>query len=318
MKLNYWMGVAVMAIAPSLAFAANYPERPIALVIPYAPGGPTDVFGRVVAEELAQRMGGTVVVENRAGAAGGIGMTHVARAPADGYTLLFGDINLAVGKLVNPNLPIDVSKDLAPVGFVGTAPMLLLTTATNPANSVDELVQAIRQSPGKYSYGSGGHGSPTHLGPELLKSRQGLDLLMVTYKGSGPALTALAAGEVDVMMTGMSASRPFIEGKRIKALGILGTERSSEMPSLPTLKEQGYDLPELDMGSWWGIMAPAGTPEAVVKKLNSTIAAAMNDAQLKARIAKLNIQPRTSSPEEFSEFITSQTTAWSELIKPAN
>ncbi len=319
MKLKRWISTFAMVagLMPAAWATTNYPDRAITLVIPYAPGGPTDVLGRLVAEELGKRLGNSLVVENQPGAAGSVGMTRVARATPDGYTLLFGDINLAVGNLVVPSMAIDVGKDLAPVGFVGTAPMLLLARASFPANNAGELIQALRAAPGKFAYASGGHGSPTHLGMELLKNRQGLDVLMVTYRGSGPALTALAGGEVDVMLTGMSAARPFIEGKRIKALGILGHERSPAMPDLPTLKEQGYDLPEMAMGSWWGVMAPTGTPADIVARLNTELETMLNDPAVQARLSRLNISAHTSTPEWFSEFIESQRKVWSELVKPA-
>ena len=217
--------LAVLALSAGTAFSAGYPEQPIRLVIPYAPGGPTDVLGRLVAEQLGQELKQSVVVENKAGAAGLVAMGQVARAKADGYTLLLGDMNLAVSPALQKSLSFDPVKDFTPIGMIATAPMLMLVPSTSTVKTAQEYVELAKSEPGKLSYASAGIGSPTHLAAEVLKANYDLEVIHIPYQGSGPALTSLAAGDTSLMFTGLSASKPLVDSGKLLAVAITGEGR---------------------------------------------------------------------------------------------
>jgi len=307
---------AAFALSAGTAFSAGYPEQPIRLVIPYAPGGPTDVLGRLVADQLGQELKQSVVVENKAGAAGLVAMGQVARAKPDGYTLLLGDMNLAVSPALQKNLSFDPVKDFTPIGMIATAPMLMLAPSTSTAKTAQEYVKLAKADPGKLAYASAGIGSPTHLATEVLKAHYDLDIIHIPYQGAGPALTSLAAGDTSLMFTGLSAAKPLVDAGKLRAMAITGDRRSPAMPDVPTLKEAGIHLPELSVGSWWGLLAPAGLPSAVSDQLNQGLKAALASPELKARLDTLNYsQPPEGT--DFGDWIAQETTTWTEVMKKA-
>ncbi|MBO9515904.1 MAG: tripartite tricarboxylate transporter substrate binding protein [Variovorax sp.] len=305
---------SVLACAAASAFSADFPDHPLKLVIPYAPGGPTDVLGRLVAEHMGRVLNQPVVVENKAGAAGLIAMGQVAKARADGYTLLLGDMNLAVAPAMNKNLGFDPARDFTPIGMIATAPMLMLVPADSPAKTAQELIALAKG--GKLAYASAGVGSPTHLASEVFKARYGLEITHVPYQGAGPALTAVAAGQTALIFTGLSGARPLIEAGKLRPLAITGDQRSPVLPNVPTLKEAGLDLPELKIGSWWGLLAPAGLPAPVARQLEKALVAAMESPEAKSRLAALNYT-QAPADTDFSRWVGREAQTWTAVMQKA-
>jgi tripartite-type tricarboxylate transporter receptor subunit TctC len=306
----------MLAFAAAGAFAADFPDHPIKLVIPYAPGGPTDVLGRVVAESMGRVLKQTVVVDNRAGAGGLVAMKLVAKSKADGYTLLLGDMNLAVAPAMHKNLGFDPVNDFTPIGMIATAPMLMLVPASSPVHSAQEFVTLAKGKDAGLAYASAGIGSPTHLAAEVLKTRYGLDITHVPFQGSSPALSALAAGQTARMFTGLSGAQPLVDAGKLRPLAITGNQRSPVMPNVPTLKEAGLTLPELSVGSWWGLLGPAGLPAPVADQLAKALEAAMASPEVKSRLATLNF---TEAPADtdFRGWVGREAKTWSAVLQKA-
>ena len=305
-----------LALAAGSSFAADYPDHPVKLVIPYGAGGPTDVLGRVLAESLGRVLKQPVVVENKAGAAGIVAMTQVSRAKADGYTLLLGDMNLAVSPALHRSLAFDPVKDFTPIGMVATAPMLMLVPSSSPAKTAQEYVAFAKAQSGKLAYASAGVGSPTHLAAEVFKARYGLEITHVPFQSSGPALTSVAAGETSLMFTGLSAAKPLVDSGRLRPLAITGDHRAPELPNVPTLKEAGIPLPELAVGSWWGLLAPAGLPPSIASALSHALQAALASPELKARLTTLNY---TQAPAgtDFRTWVAQEARTWGAVMEKA-
>ena len=301
--------------------AQAYPTRPVRLVVAYAAGGPSDLLGRTVAQKLTEILPQPVVVENRAGAGGQIGVDSVAKAAPDGYTLLLGDITAFA---VNPNfyksLPYDSRKDFTPIGPIASGVILLFASASLPAQNIKELIALAKSKPGALSFGSAGNGQfPTHLGLELFKATYGLDILHVPYKGAAPAMADLAAGRISLAMTaGLGLAKPFIESGKVRALAITGDKRTAAAPDVPTFAEAGSPLPEINAGTWFGMMAPAGLPRNIVVKLNESLTQAMAAPDVRTRLASLNMEPMTSTPEAFADFIKAGIETWARVLKRAN
>lgn len=294
-----------------------YPVRPIRLIVPYAPGGPTDVFGRIIGQHLGKELRQPVVVDNRPGAGGTVGTAIAANAPPDGYTLLMGDIALSLSPFLYKEPGFDPILGFAPIGLAGSAQLVLWVNPELSARNLRELIDLAKQKPGKLSYASAGAGNLTHLVPELFKARQGIDILHVPYRSSGPALADVAAGHVDMMITGLSAAKPFLEGQRLRALAITGAGRSTALPDLPTFAEAGVPLPELDVGSWWGLLAPAGTSREVVAAINHALERVLESEEVKVRLAALNIAPMHGTPQRFNDWIRSEMEKWGPVIQRA-
>lgn len=310
--------VSCLATSAGDAFAQTYPTRPIRLVIGLAPGGATDVLGRLVATPLGAELGQSVIVENRPGAAAMLAGEVVVKAAPDGYTLLFGDISLAINPGLRKSLLFDVRKDLTPIGLVAAAPLILVVNASFPATNLQELIALAKKTPGKLSYGSGGSGNTTHLIPELFKGKYGLDIVHVPYKGSGLALTDVIADRVAFAVIGLSVAKPFIESGKVRVLAITGEKRAAALPKVPTFAEAGAPLPEANLGSWWGLLGPAGLPRNIVMQLNNALARALAQPELRARFAALNIAPVSSTPEEFASRMESEIGTWGGVVKRAN
>ncbi|TRZ75938.1 MAG: tripartite tricarboxylate transporter substrate binding protein [Deltaproteobacteria bacterium] len=295
--------------------AQSYPTKPIRFVLPYPPGGPTDFLGRLIGQKLGERLGQPVVPDNRPGAGGNVGTEVAAKAPPDGYTIAIGGLWLSISPSLYKKLNYDPLKDLAPISIVSQSPNLLLVHPSLPVKGLKDLVEYARTNPGKLNFSSSGVGSPLHLAGELFKSLVKIDVVHVPYKGGGgPALTALMGGEVQMMVLGPGASMPQINAHKVKALAALTTERIPSLPDVPTAKEAGIDLV---VTSWHGILAPAGTPRDIVNRLSAewTKIAAMPDIQEKMRNA--GFEAKSSTPEQFAEFIKAETTLWGKVIKEA-
>ena len=315
-SLCYTAGVAAFCLAASVS-AQNYPVRPVRLVVAYAPGGPGDILGRMISPKLGEILGQQIIVENRPGADGNIGLEVVAKSAPDGYTLLLGDMPIAANPALHKAQPFNVGKDLAPIGMIASAPLLLVVHPAVPATGVAELIALARSQPGRLSFGSPGRGTPPDLAAELFKEVHGLDILSVPYKGAGPALTDLVGGRVSFMFIGISASKSFIESGKLRALAITGKKRAAMLPDVPTLAQAGSPLPDLDFGSWWGLLGPRALPKDIVSKVNDSLVRTLALPDLRGRLAALNFDPITGSPEEFSGFIEAEINKWARVIRRA-
>ncbi|TCP06203.1 Bug family tripartite tricarboxylate transporter substrate binding protein [Caldimonas thermodepolymerans] len=309
--------LAATALWGAGAAAQGYPERTVRLVIPYAPGGPTDVLGRALAEQLGRELKQSVVAENRPGGGGVIAMSEVARATPDGYTLLLGDINLSVSPALHKSLPFDPSTSFTHIGMAANAPMLVLVPANSPITDMKDLVRRAKEAPGTIAYAHGGVGSPTHLGPEVFQSRYQLKLISVPYKSSGESLTAVAAGHAQVVFTGLSAAKGLLDGGKVRALAVAGRQRSPVLPQVPTMAEAGVPLPELDVGSWWGLLGPANLPPAIVTRLHAALQGALSSPELSQRLAMLNFTRATGGPDEMREWVATETRVWGDVLRNA-
>ncbi len=297
--------------------SAAYPERPIRLIIPYAAGGPTDILGRIVGEKMGEALKQTVVIDNRQGAGANVGITAVAKSPADGYTLLFGDINLVINPFLYKNLSFEVQRDFTSVGLVASAPLVLVVHQNAPFKNVTDLVMAAKAKPATMNFASAGAGNTTHLAVELMKSKYGLDMVHVPYKGATPALNDLMAGHVNLMVVGLSAAKGLIEGGKLRALAITGDKRAATLPNVPTFEQASLSLPEMKIGSWWAIAAPKGTPSEIVQELNTALNSALSSNETKAKLKDLNIEPLGGTPQELDKWMGAEIETWSKVIKKA-
>jgi tripartite-type tricarboxylate transporter receptor subunit TctC len=296
------------------AVAQQFPTKPLRMVVPFAPGGPTDIVGRAVSQRLTESFGQTVVVDNRAGAGGVVGADLVAKSPPDGYTLLLCSTGaMAINPSLMPNMPYDAVRDFAPLSLVVTIPYLLLVSAGSPLQSVKDLIAAAKAKPGQINYGSAGIGSTSHLAGELFKSMAKIDIVHVPYKGSAPAATDLIGGQLQTMFDAVAVALPLVRGGKLRALGISTTKRSALVPDVPTIAESG--VPGYEVATWHGICAPAGTPPAVVSTLNRGIVAAVNQPDTRQRLVGIGADVVGSTPEAFGQFIRSELAKWSRIIK---
>ena len=291
-----------------------YPDKPIRLVVPYPPGGFTDILGRLLSAQLQTRLGQTVVVDNKGGGGSTIGSAMVARAPADGYTLLLVAPDLAINEsLMASRLSYDARKDFSPVIRAAWSPMVLVTHPSVPAKNVNEFLALAKARPGKINFASGGIGTGAHLALELFKTRAGVDVTHVPYKGNGPATSDLLGGQVSAMFLQYAVAKPHVAGGKLVMLATPSGKRSPAIPDVPTLAESG--LPGFDVEPWFGIVAPAGTPTAIVSRLNAEIGKIMQQNDVKDLLASFGAAPSISSPQEFGKFIDSEVTRWAEVVK---
>lgn len=310
-----WMVLAALVLPAQFAGAQGYPAKPVRVVAPSGAGGPVDVICRAVSQGLGEVLGQQLVVENRVGAAGLIGTETVVKSVPDGYTLLFGFSGpLAIVPHLNPNTPYDPQKDLVAISQVAAAPYVLLVHPSVPAKSVKQLVALAKARPGKMNFGSGGTGVGIHMAGELFKVAAGVNILHVPYKGAAPAMTALMAGEVDMMFNGMSPALPHIRSGRVRALAVGGAKRSALLSELPTVKESGFDF---NTEGWYGYLAPRGTPPAVISRLHEAIVRTLASPELKGVLAKMAVEPVGSSPAEFARQIRDEGALWAKVIKAA-
>ena len=304
------------ALAPALA--QSYPERPVTLVVPYPPGGATDIIGRVVGQQLSERLGKPVVVENRAGAGGNIGAQAVARAKPDGYTLLMGALTShSINEVLQPKVvQFDLAKDFAPVSLVGTVPLVLVVNAQVAATSVGQLVDLAKAKPAELGFASAGNGSPQHLAGELFKLLTGTSILHVPYKGSGPAMIDVVGNQVPMMVETAPASVSHIKSGKLRALLVAASERVATLPDVPTAAEAG--LPGFEVSSMFGVLAPAGTPREVIDRLNREVAAALQVPEVQDKLKEQGVSPVHTTPEATARRIQDELAKWAKVIKDAN
>ena len=315
MRIGCLLLVVTGALAGAGAFAQAFPNRPLRVIVPYPPGGGTDVLARVASQKLGERLGQTVVVENRTGASGNIGTELVIRAPADGYTLLFNNETLAVGPNVSKNVPYDVMRDLAPVGLVASSDLVIGVHPSVAAKSVGELLAVARAQPGKLSYSSCGNGTIMHLAGELLKQSASVDLAHVAYRGCGPAIQDSASGQVPVFVNTLPNVAPLEKQGRVRMLAITSAKRSSHAPELPTVAESG--IAGYEATSWYGYFAPAATPREVVSRLSGALAEAVSSPEVRDRVRGMLYEPRVTTPEELSSMLRAELARWSRVAKSA-
>ncbi|HEX6979715.1 MAG TPA: tripartite tricarboxylate transporter substrate binding protein [Alphaproteobacteria bacterium] len=304
---------AMLMLAAGVASAETYPTKPIRLIVPWPPGGGVDTAARIISEPLAQRLGQPIVIENKPGAAGNIGTALAAKERPDGYTLLMGSLSPnAVNPHLYSNLGFDPVNDFEFVARVYTVPSFLVVPASSPANSAQELVAMAKKEPGKLNFGSGGVGSSQHLFGVMFNKAAGIDVVHVPYKGTSPAEAALVAGQVDFMLNPPTALA-FVEAGKLQVLGVASPKRNPVLPNVPTLDEQG--IPGVYTSTFYGIMAPAGTPKEIVDRLNKEIVSILQTDEMRARLAKLAADPGTESPEEFKKFVLAEIERYGEIVK---
>jgi len=297
--------------------SGKYPDHPITLIVPYAPGGGNDVLARAVAEPMGKWLGQPVVIENRGGAGGSVGTRQVAKAAPDGYTLgLGGTGTLAIDPTLYPNVGYDSRRDFAPVGLIATSPLIVLVNQSVPVHNVQELIALAKAQPGKLNYASAGVGSGIHLGTVLFAETAGIDLTHIPYKGSGPALTDLLGGHVQIYFSSLPPAVGLVKEGKLHALGVTGLKRSASFPDVPTVAEQG--LPGFEAVLHYGIVAPAGTPRAIVDKLNAALCTALDDPKVRGHIATEGAEPLPMSPDEYAADIDREETRWSALVRKSN
>jgi tripartite-type tricarboxylate transporter receptor subunit TctC len=316
--LNFTAAALVaLGASSSPASAQDYPNKPIKFVVPFSPGGSTDILARLIGEKLSQRVGQPVVIDNRSGSGGNIGADAVAKAPADGYTMLMGTTGImAINDSLYAKLPYDAAKDLAPVVHVASLTNVLAVNPELPAKNVQELIDYAKKNPGKLNFASSGPGSATHLVGELFKSNTGVDIVHIPYRGSGQAMTDLLGGKVSMMFDQIASSVSNIQAGKLKALGVTSKDRSSALPNTPTIAESG--VPGFEALSWSGIVVPAGTPQPVIDKLNREVNAILQDPAIRKRFAELGADPIGGSPADFANHLDKERAKWSKVVKDAS
>ena len=315
--MQLWRRLALagwMSLLAVTAMSQEWPSKPVRLVVTFPPGGSSDAAARIVAPRLAERLGQPVVVENRPGAGGGVGLDLVAKATADGYTIVLAS---AGGLTANPSLykslPYDPVRDFAPITLFGTSPFVLLAHPSLPVTQVGDVLKLAANQPGRLSYASGGNGTAMHLSGELLKSMGRVHIVHIPYRGSGPALMAVIGGETQLAVADLTTAAAQIKSGRVKVLGVMGKDRSPLAPDMPTLSETG--LRGYDSAGWFGILAPASTPPAVVQRLNAEITAVLRSTDVRERFAAAGLEPLPSTPEEMAALMKSEAQKWSRVIR---
>lgn len=306
--------IAACALAAGVAHAA-YPDRPITIVVPYAPGGAADAVARVLATRLGARLGASVIVDNKAGASGTIGASYVAKANADGYTLLYDATPYSINPHLFPKMPY-AANALQPLSLVLLAPNVLIVKADSPLKNINDLVAKAKATPGKLNFASGGSGTVQRLAAELMRQQLHLDMVHVPYKSGGPAITDVMAGQVDFMFGTVAATYPHVSGGKLRALAVSAPERSRRLPDVPTVAETvvpGYEAYE-----WNGMFLPAGTPEPIAARLRQAVQDVMKEDEVKQRLADIGAQPVGSTPAEFAAFLKKEDAKWGEVVRKGN
>jgi tripartite-type tricarboxylate transporter receptor subunit TctC len=323
MKLKRWLNaaVAVAAIfACTLAGAENYPSKPIKLIVPFPAGGTTDILARAVGAELSKAWGQQVIIDNRPGAGGNIGSEIVAKSPPDGYTLLMGTVGThGINQSLYAKLPYDPIKDFAPVTLVASVPNVLVLNAglaeRNKITDVKSFVAFAKANPGKLNMASSGNGTSIHLAGELFKTQTRTFMVHIPYRGSAPAITDLLGGQADLMFDNLPSSLPYIKAGRLRAIALTSSKPSPALPGVPTIAQSGGDLAGYEASSWFGILAPAGTPPDIVRKLQQEIAKSLSSPAVKDKLVAQGADPVGNTPEQFASHIQAETKKWAAVVK---
>ena len=307
------IGVTACAAMPIAAHADTWPSKPITLVVPFPPGGPTDMVARVLAQNVGEQLGQSVIVDNKPGANGNIGNAFVAKAAADGYTVLYNTSSIALSPALYKKLSYNVNTELAPVALTAVVPLALVVNPKTPVNSVAEFVKYAKDQKGKLSYGSAGNGNVTHLAAFQLVQHYGIEATHVPYKGSAPADVDLVAGQIDFLTDTINSVMAFVKDRRMKLLAVTTAKRMSLFPEVPTLAETV--MPGFEAGAWQGLMVPAGTPAAVVQRLNAEVNKALQSADMRDKLAVQGAEPLGSTPEEYGAYVRKELARWATVVK---
>ena len=305
------IGILFVLLSSSALGADAYPARAVRVIVPFAPGGGTDIVARLLGQQLSQKLGQSFVIENRPAGSGIVGADLVAKAPADGYTLLFAFSSLSSSAKLFSHLPYDPIRDFAPVALATTSPLLAVVPASLQANNVGEFIAYAKARPGKLNYGSSGPGSSPHLATELFLSMTGTQMTHIAYKGIAPAITALLADEVQFSLVPIAVGMPHVRSGKLRALGVAGLTRSSAAPELPTIAESG--LPGFEVIGWWGLLAPAKTPRGAVDLLNRELRAALEASGVRRTLLDQGMDPAPGTPEQFGALIKTDMDKWGEI-----
>ncbi|KRB68043.1 Bug family tripartite tricarboxylate transporter substrate binding protein [Noviherbaspirillum sp. Root189] len=309
------VGVAALVTfaAPVAQAQSAYPSKPITLIVPFPPGGPTDLVARVLAQKMGEQMGQQIIVDNRGGANGNIGSGLVAKAPADGYTVLYNTSSIVLSPALYKSLSYDVQRDLMPVALTATVPLALVVNPSLPVNNVKEFIDYAKANPGKLSYGSAGSGNITHLGAFQFLQANGIDAVHVPYKGSAPADADLVGGQIQFMTDTINSVASFVRDKRMRLLAVTTPKRIPIFPDTPTVAESG--LPGFEVSAWQGLMVPAKTPEPIIKRINSELMKALQSPDVQKKLAAQGAIPLGSTPEEYGAYMKSELARWSKIVK---
>ncbi|MCA4904370.1 MAG: tripartite tricarboxylate transporter substrate binding protein [Rhodocyclaceae bacterium] len=293
----------------------GYPAKPIRMIVPYVPGGPTDILGRSVAQAIGEALGQTVVIDNRPGAAGNVGTVAAARSAPDGYTLNMVAISFAVAPSLDPKVGFDPLRDFAPISLVATVNNMLVVHPSLPVKTVKELIGLARARPGQMTYASGGNGGAQHLAGELFASLAGVKMLHIPYKGSAPGVSALLGGEVMLGFTDTLITLPLVKAGKLRALAVTGPARSPLVPDVPTMAEAG--IANYAVNVWFGLLAPAGTPAEIVSRLGAEVGRHVRSAEMRERLTALGAEPVGNTPEQFAAFLKAEIARWAEVVRTA-
>lgn len=314
--LRIWAGALLLLMSHAAAGAADYPARSVFLVVAFTPGGPSDVLARILGRRLGEALGQPFVIDNKPGAGGNIAAEFVAHAPADGYTLLVGNNSiLATNASLYKKLGYDAEKDFAPISLIGSQPNILVVRPDLPAKSVPELIALAKSRPGKLNFASSGYGAAAHLAGELFKTRAGIDIVHVPYKGAAPALQDVIAGQVDMMFATAASVIGHIQSGVVRALAVTTATRTALLPSVPTVAELG--LPGFEAVTWHGLVAPAGVPAETIEVLNRALVKVLDDPEVREEMTALGVDVRSTSPDAFAAYIRDETKTWAAIIRAA-
>jgi len=308
--------VGLIALLPGFAAAQAWPAKPIRWIVPFAPGGSLDTSARIFAVPMGTAFKQQIVIENRAGASGNIGADAAAKATPDGYTMLFSTVSLTINETLYRKLPFDLKKDLIPVVQVAVLPNVMVVPPSLPATTIQEFVALAQQKPGTMNFGSGGTGTSVHVMGELFKLKAGIDITHVPYKGSGPAVSDLVGGRVQIMFDAAPSLIAHVRSGKLRVLAAASTERNRLLPDVPTFAELGY--PQVNVSLWYGLLAPAGTPRAVVEKLNRAVGQVLDTKEVTERLQAQGAEPMRGTPEAFATFMQKEMAKWAPVVKAAN
>jgi len=304
----------VLALIAGVTAAQPWPSKPIKWVVPFAPGGTTDILARTIGEKLSVTLGQPIIVENKPGAGGGVGAEQVAKSPPDGYTIMGGTISThAINASLYKNLPYDPVRDFAPITLIVRVPNMLVVNPDVPAKDVRELIALLKANPGKYSFASSGNGTSQHLSGELFKVMTGVEMQHVPYRGSPPALADVVGGQVTMTFDNITTAWPLVKGGKLRALAVTTAKRSPIAPDVPTLAESG--LAGYEIGSWQGVFAPAGVPAEIVKRFNAEIVRIINAPDVRQKLVDMGAEPAPNTPEEFAAMVKAEVAKWADVVR---
>jgi tripartite-type tricarboxylate transporter receptor subunit TctC len=307
--------VFIIGTSGAIAQTGNYPDKPIKLLVPYAPGSTTTNLARLLAEKLGQALGGSMYVENKPGAGGNLGMQYIAQSKPDGYSLLMAPIGVSINPVLYKDLPFNPIRDLVPIGLYASVPNLLVINPEVPATNLEEFLDYAKKNPGKLNYASSGSGSSSHLASEMLKAAAHIDMTHVPYKGGGAAMTDLIGGRVQVLFDQTPGVLPFLRDQRVRVIAVSSAKPSSATPEIPPLATA---VPGFDMTVWFGIMAPAGTPKPIVDRINAEMVKILQDPSFKLTLTHMGVDAMPSTPAQFGSFLQIEMDRWAKVIKDAD